>query len=60
MNRRIYLITGLLALTSQQALPLLAQEGRPTSVENRTVASNNSVKIRLGTFSAGPGTGHGH
>jgi hypothetical protein len=57
MNRRIYLITGLLALTSQQALPLLAQEGRPTSVENRTVASNNSVKIRLGTFSAVPGTG---
>lgn len=57
MNRRIYLITGLLALTSQQALPLLAQEGRPTSVENRNVASNNSVKIRLGTFSAVPGTG---
>jgi len=57
MNRRIYLITGLLALTSQQALPLLAQESRPASVENRTVASNNTVKIRLGTFSAVPGTG---
>lgn len=57
MNRRTYLVAGLLALTSQQVLPLLAQVSGPASVEKRAVASNNTVKIRVGRFSAVPGTG---